>query len=136
MAYDKSHHRFVVSDGSSRLSFFAIPTQASETDGNVDLESLVKIGEVVVVQKDSGTTSSRGQSQGQGQGEAEVKLLNELEMAPDNLHIYANIWFQNDIVKIELATGRVVGTVRLPRLYPRRERLPTAGEPPPLDLLL
>ena len=137
MTYDQPQHRFVVSDGSSHLTFFAIPTQHTEKetssdDDKVALEPLVKLGEIVVMRKDGGDmditgTSRRSMSTIQGPNGVEIKLLNELEMSPDHLHVYANIWYQNDIVKIDIATGQVVGTVRLPRLYPRRERLPTAG---------
>ena len=138
LTYDKPQHRFVVSDGSSYLTFFAIPTQRSEKETSsgvkVALEPLVKLGEVVVMRKDgddkdsvSTTRRSLSQSSSQGPNGVEIKLLNELEMSPDYQYVYANIWYQNDIVKIDVATGLVVGTIRLPRLYPRRERLPTAG---------
>ena len=136
LTYDKPQHRFVVSDGSSHLTFFAIPTQHFEKESSsgekVALEPLMKLGEVVVMRKDDGDIGSAGatrrsSSSSQGPNGVEIKLLNELEMSPDYLYVYANIWYQNDIVKIDVTTGLVVGTIRLPRLYPRRERLPTAG---------
>lgn len=106
LAYDERQQRLVVSDGSSHLTFFSVPLPDDGTS------AMVKTGAIVV--------HTGGQSQ------AELTLINELEMSPDGLYVYANLWYKDEIVKIDLSTGTVVGTLYMRRLYPQRERPPTA----------
>lgn len=49
-----------------------------------------------------------------------VENLNELEFVKG--FIYANVWMTNTIVKIDPATGRVVGKIDLTRLYDAEQR--------------
>lgn len=53
-------------------------------------------------------------------GERVVPELNELEYV--NGYIYANIWYQNIIIKIDPADGAVVGYLELSTLWPGRPK--------------
>jgi glutamine cyclotransferase len=53
-------------------------------------------------------------------GTRAVPQLNELEYVEGE--IFANIWHQDYIVRIDPKTGRVTGSVDLSRIYPRRDR--------------
>lgn len=53
-------------------------------------------------------------------GSKQVKNLNELEFVDG--YIYANIWYQNAIVKIDPATGQIVGVLDLSKLTLARSR--------------
>ena len=107
LAYDERQQRLVVSDGSSRLTFFALPTD--------DAGVLRRTGEVVV--RTGVTDRSIG---------VELVHLNELEMSPCGRYVYANLWYKDELVKIDLVTGQVVDTLYLARLYPMKDRTRTA----------
>ena len=47
-----------------------------------------------------------------------VNYLNELEYV--NGEVWANVWYQDILVRIDPATGNVVGVVNMAGLYPRR----------------
>lgn len=54
------------------------------------------------------------------EGTRRINKLNELEYI-DN-EIWANIWYEDRIVRISPETGRVLGSIDLSELYPVRER--------------
>ena len=100
LTYDAKENRLVVSDGTSYLTFFAVP------DHHQEHTELVKQGEVNV--KDGGRAVTR---------------INELEMSPDGQHAYANLWYLDEIVKIHLGTGAVTERLQMAHLYPPAERV-------------
>lgn len=55
---------------------------------------------------------------------APVSRLNELEYIRGE--IFANIWMTDQIVRIDPATGNVLGWIDLAGLYPKRDRTPSA----------
>jgi glutamine cyclotransferase len=75
----------IISDGSSKL-YFVQPDESRKE---------MKVNKILTV------ADNRG----------EVDSLNELELI--NGYIYANRWLTNDIVKIDTATGHVVGNINL-----------------------
>lgn len=76
---------FIISDGTSKL-YFVQPDEASKE---------MKIVKIITVMSNLG----------------EVDSLNELEYIDG--YIYANIWFRNEIVKINPENGHVVGVMNL-----------------------
>ena len=88
-------NNLIASDGSDRLSFLSTPRQPDEV--------AKKLKEVVV--KDAKTGAS-------------VQQINELEYV--NGYIYANLWYQDVIVKIQPETGTVVERIDLKSLYTNR----------------
>ena len=86
----------IISDGTSKLYFVQPDESAKE----------MKVLKVVTVMNNLG----------------EVGNLNELEYIEG--YVYANIWFSNDIIKIDPATGHVVGTMNLAGLL--KQYVPTA----------
>jgi len=95
LTYDGQH--LIASDGSSRLTFFEVPTAEST--------ALVKVKHVDVR---SAETSKL------------IKHINELQYV--NGFIYANIWYKDFIVKIDSSTGLVVQMYDLTDLYPHKTR--------------
>lgn len=75
----------IISDGTSKLYF----VQPDETSGQM------KIVKIITVMSNAG----------------EVDSLNELEYIDG--YIYANIWFNNNIVKIDPGNGHVVGVMNM-----------------------
>lgn len=57
-------------------------------------------------------------------GERPVKHLNELEYVDGS--IYANVWHQDVIVRIDPKTGRITGFLNLSKLWPERPDNPEA----------
>jgi glutamine cyclotransferase len=55
---------------------------------------------------------------------APINRLNELEYIRGE--IFANIWLTNQIVRIDPATGNVLGWIDLTGLYPEKNRAPSA----------
>lgn len=96
---DGSH--FIASDGSSVLTYFAIPK---------DSDKALAVAKHLTVLD--------------GVTEQPVVQINELEYVDG--FIYANLWYQDTIVKIDPATGRVVHRFDLSGLYPRGQRTRTA----------
>lgn len=86
----------IISDGTSKL-YFVQPDEASKE---------MKIVKVITVMGNQG----------------EVDSLNELEYIEG--YIYANIWFSNEIIKIDPANGHVVGVMNLAGLL--KQYIPTA----------
>lgn len=78
-------NNIIISDGSSRL-YFVQPDEKNKD---------MKINKILSVADNMG----------------EVDSLNELELIDG--YIYANRWLTNDIVKIDTATGHVVGNMNL-----------------------
>ena len=87
----------IISDGTSKL-YYVQPDEASKE---------MKVLKIVTVMNNLG----------------EVGYLNELEYVEG--FIYANIWFSNDIIKIDPATGHVVGIMNLAGLL--KQYVPTAN---------
>lgn len=68
---------------------------------------LVSDGSSFITKVDSSTGATLGKINVTDKGVA-VKNLNELEFCPDDGLLYANIWFSNHIVAIDIETGFVV----------------------------
>ena len=86
----------IISDGTSKL-YFVQPDEVSKE---------MKIVKIITVMSNQG----------------EVDSLNELEYIEG--YIYANIWFSNEIVKIDPGSGHVVGVMNLAGLL--KQYVPTA----------
>ena len=86
----------IISDGTSKL-YYVQPDEASKE---------MKVVKIITV------ISSRG----------EVGNLNELEYIEG--YIYANIWYSNEIIKIDPSNGHVVGVMNLAGLL--KQYVPTA----------
>lgn len=86
----------IISDGTSKL-YFVQPDEAAKE---------MKVMKIVTVMNHQG----------------EVPYLNELEYIDG--YIYSNIWFSNDIVKIDPENGHVVGVMNLAGLL--KQYAPTA----------
>src|SRR5690606_2744324 len=86
----------IISDGTSKL-YFVQPDEAAKE---------MKVLKILTVMNNQG----------------EVTYLNELEYIEG--YIYANIWFSNDIVKIDPENGHVVGVMNLAGLL--KQYAPTA----------
>ena len=86
----------IISDGTSKL-YFVQPDEAAKE---------LKVLKIVTVMNNQG----------------EVTYLNELEYIEG--YIYANIWFSNDIVKIDPDNGHVVGIMNMAGLL--KQYAPTA----------
>ena len=135
IAIDGYTNTMVVSDGTDRLSIFKIPeafapleegdrrskitmsntpfapvTASGGSSASSSIPYLEKVREVVVADPDTGKSINR---------------INELEWTPDG-YVYANLWYLDVIVKIEVATGHVAQYLNLKKLYPQRRRAPTA----------
>lgn len=97
LTYDGFH--LVASDGSSHLSYFKLPDLSEKTSSRLEL---VKD---VVVKDHKGI---------------EIHKINELEYVKGI--IYGNIWYQDNIVKIDGVSGLVVEVIELSKLYPQHRR--------------
>ncbi len=87
----------IISDGTSKL-YFVLPDEATNE---------MKIVKVITVMSNQG----------------EIDNLNELEYIEG--YIYANIWFSNEIVKIDPENGYVVGVMNMAGLL--KQYAPTAA---------
>ena len=94
-------HHFITSDGSNRLTFFQPPS--------LDAKQLVKVKHIEVMHP---TTNKP------------ITHINELQYV--NGFIYANIWYKDVIIKIDINSGAVVETYDLSALYPHKIRSPHA----------
>ena len=92
---------FIASDGSDTLTFFE-PLQANQ-------HSLTVVKHVKVTHPNTG----KG-----------IVNINELQYVDG--FIYANVWFRDEVLRIDPSSGRVLETYDLSHLYPRRQRSPTA----------
>lgn len=54
------------------------------------------------------------------QGPQTLKQVNEIEYDPTTRTLLANVWFQNVIIRIDIASGRVTHTYDLTAIYPDR----------------
>ena len=99
LTYDGQY--LIASDGSSRLTYFEVPT--------AETTALIKVKHIDVR---SAETSKL------------VKHINELQYVDG--FIYANIWYKDFIIKIDSSTGQVVQTYDLTDLYPHKTRSPRA----------
>lgn len=101
--------QFIVSDGSSRISFFDVP-DIQRNEKTTFFERTLKKTREIIVRDSSGK---------------EVNLLNELEYLPDG-HIYSNVWYKDFVLKINLKDGSVSELIDLHSLYPYKLRSKTA----------
>ena len=97
--------QFIISDGSSRLSFFDVPNITKIHQKQLFHTQLKKTREIIV--KDSSGK--------------EIISLNELEWLGDG-HVYSNVWYKDYILKINVADGSVSEFVDLHSLYPHKSR--------------
>lgn len=99
LTHDDTH--LIMSDGSNRLTYFLKPSM-DEKNG----APLKKVKHLRV------TDPSRAGKK--------IELINELELV--NGHIYANIWYQDIIIKISALSGHVVSVFDMSSLYPMSNR--------------
>lgn len=99
-----NHNHLIVSDGSSNLFYYDFPDSNSLDDSNKS-RILHRVNTVQVKEYRS---------------KSPVDHVNELEYV--NGYIYANLWYQDRIVKIDPVTGYVVNSYDLSKLYPVRSR--------------
>lgn len=92
----------IASDGSQVLTVYMMPTQSMSAS-----DQLTKVKEIPVRDRESGRY---------------LHNINELQYVDG--FIYANIWFQDYIVKINYATGIVEEKYDMSTLYPRHLRGP------------
>ena len=92
----------IASDGSQMLSIFSMPSLSMGTN-----DQLKKVREIRVREPTHGR---------------DLININELQYVDG--YIYANIWFQDYIVKINFATGFVEEKYDMSSLYPRHLRSP------------
>lgn len=93
LAHDTNRGRLVLSDGTPRLRF-------------LDPETYAPVGEMTV------TLNGRA-----------LPRLNELEYVPANGgEVWANVWQQDFIVRIDADTGRVTGVIDVSQLIPVADR--------------
>ena len=98
---------FIMSDGSERLSYFEIPSDSlNKTKSSVN-EELIKIKDITV--RDPLT-------------ERPIQGINELELV--NGYLYANVWYQDIILKIDPSDGKVIHKYDLAMMYPKWTRKP------------
>jgi glutaminyl-peptide cyclotransferase len=97
--------QFIVSDGSSRLSFFDVPDITKIHHKQLFHTQLKKTREIIV--KDANGK--------------EVNSLNELEWLGDG-HVYSNVWYKDYILKINVADGSISEFLDLHSLYPYKTR--------------
>jgi glutamine cyclotransferase len=121
LAYDPHKQRLIVSDGSSHIIFYELPhyqyphIEHDRQSLSSSIKPMIKyygniqrIHDIVV----------------KNSYQHEIKLLNELEYV--NGYLYANVWFQDFIVQIDLETGKMIQKYDFLSLYPLKDRLPKA----------
>ena len=101
----------IVSDGSSFIDFFDIPLSSVYSESHRDR----KIFDPWTFQRRIQVIDGDGKP---------VKHLNELEYVDG--YLFANIWYQDIIVKIDINSGRVVQSFNLDDLFPVSKRPRTA----------
>jgi glutamine cyclotransferase len=105
ITYDEASREFVVSDGSSWLAFW-------------DRDSLQEKRRTQVKLK----RQQQSQQEGQHQVVQVVSRVNELEW--DNGTILANVWYKDELIRIDPATGFVIQVYDFSHLY--KDRTPKA----------
>ena len=103
LAYDGK--QFIVSDGSSRITFFDVPDINKLSSSDISSTVLKKTRTIIV--RDS--------------RKKEIKLLNELEWT-DNGYLYSNVWYKDFILRINIDNGNVDELIDLHSLYPYKTR--------------
>lgn len=104
--------QLIFSDGTSQLHFLEFPTNYSdsaESQSQLKHEYLVKSRHVVVRTMHDNR---------------EIHQINELEFAHG--YVYANIWYQDTVIKIDPRTGYVVNSYDMSHVYPRATRSRTS----------
>jgi len=96
------------SDGSSHIHFIDIPTNYS---ASFDIQSQMKHEYLV---------RSRYITVRNIHDQKEVQYINELEYVHG--YIYANIWYQDIIIKIDPTTGYIVNSYDMNHVYPKSKR--------------
>lgn len=103
--------QFIISDGSSRIQFFNVPDINNLLlNSKSKTSELAKSHEIVVKRSDG----------------METKLVNELQYNEKNGFLYSNVWYTNQILKIDISNGIINETIDLQSLYPLRIRAKTA----------
>jgi glutamine cyclotransferase len=129
LAIDEKSNEFIFSDGSSNLSFFKIPTEWAESleldETNSKAITLTGMPSAGAVGGKRSLERARIVSVSDPTTGKSIDRINELEWYGDAF-VYANIWYQDTIIKIDTKTGRVVQKIDLRSLYPQRKRAPKA----------
>jgi glutaminyl-peptide cyclotransferase len=99
---------FIISDGSSRLSYFDVP-DISKSPSNKLIDSALKKTNEINIYRNG----------------VEVVHINDLEWIGNNT-LYANIWYQDYILKIDVDSETVTEFLDLHSLYPLNLRLKSA----------
>ena len=115
----------IASDGSDRLTFFAIPTSKElnsignkskgnyvgdkSAENNKQAAALVIVKELVIKHPIT---------------KEPITQINELEYVDG--FIYANLWYQDEILQINSSTGEVTHRFDMSQLYPKSTRRPNA----------
>ncbi len=97
MTHDPINNILIISDGSNKLAQFQPPLYDSE---NSELNKLKQVSIFY--------------------NESPLNDINELEYA--NGYVYANVWYQNIVVKINPSDGTIVNIYDLSQLYYPRDR--------------
>ena len=108
LTHDGSH--LILSDGSPHIHFIDFPSNYSaifDVQSQKKIEYLVRSRFIVVKNIHDNK---------------EVQNINELEYV--NGYIYANIWYQDFIIKIDPRTGYIVNTYDMNHVYPKSNRSP------------
>lgn len=106
LTHDGSH--LIFSDGSSHIHFLEFPSNYSvptDSKSQTTIEYLTKSRHIVVKTI---------------QDNKEIQQINELEYV--NGYIYANIWYQDIVIKIDPRTGYIVNSYDMTHVYPKPER--------------
>jgi glutamine cyclotransferase len=120
ITYDTAKDVLYVTDGSSTLHTWNVPTNADVANSNsAQSRNTIQSTNEVQVYKRTRSDSSR---------RVAMTNLNELEYdaSSNGGTILANIWLQDIIVRINPRTGFVKTIYDLSSLYPRSERAPMA----------
>jgi glutamine cyclotransferase len=104
LAADLTSNSLILSDGSSTLSFYDIPV--------IDVSQKAAFS----ISNNLGIWKLQRQLNVFRAGKA-VKHINELEFV-DN-YLYANVWYKNFIIKVDISSGNVVDTFDCEPLLPK-----------------
>jgi glutamine cyclotransferase len=110
LTFDGQH--LIASDGSDVLTTFELPVvDGKGRDGSWGRGMLAGVG-VTALKKVTHVSVTRDGKP--------IKLVNELEYVDG--YIYANIWYMDEIIKIDPSTGVVIDTIDMHALWPKGDR--------------
>jgi glutaminyl-peptide cyclotransferase len=113
LTFDGTH--LIASDGSSVITRFELPNvqgSVANPKGNFGSNFASIMDRPDTLKRVSQVTVTRNG--------VPVRLVNELEFV--NGFLYANIWYKDEIIKIDPESGVVVETIDMADLWPKRDR--------------